>query len=281
MLDTAISAPVWQRSRGRAALGVAAVAGGGVRLTRLEQSGSARVFVPPIRTRAGSASDAEAVFLNTSGGLTGGDRLDIDITLERGARLTATTQTAERAYRSPEDAAHVTVRATVGDGARLDWLPQETILFEASHLRRDTRIDLAADAVCLMAETVVLGRHAMGEQPKAARFFDRRQMWRAGRPLWAEALALDASVLAACGNGAVLGGARALAVLAFADQGAEDAAGALRGVLDEPGVEGGASGFDGRCLVRLVAYDGFPLRRQVARLLSVLRPGPLPRVWQI
>ena len=75
MLDTAISAPVWQRSRGRAALGVAAVAGGGVRLTRLEQSGSARVFVPPIRTRAGSASDAEAVFLNTSGGLTGGDRL--------------------------------------------------------------------------------------------------------------------------------------------------------------------------------------------------------------
>jgi urease accessory protein len=55
----------------------------------------------------------------------------------------------------------------------------------------------------------------------------------------------------------------------------------VRAVLDQDGVTGGASALDGRLMVRLLAVDGWPLRRQILRLLAVLRAGPVPRVWQM
>lgn len=274
MLDTPTPAAQCQRSHGAAVLHLGAAG----RIDALSQAGSAKVFLH--RAPAADLS-SEAVFLNTSGGLTGGDRLAFDMALVPGARLTATTQTAERAYRSTGPAAHVRVTASVGPGARLDWLPQETILFEGAHLLRETEILLAADAGCLLAETVILGRHAMGEHPARARLTDRRRVLRDGRPVWHEALGLGPEALAAAGGAATFGGARAFAVVALIAPGAEDAVGPVRAALGEPGVEAAASGFDGRCLVRLMARDGWPLRRQLVRVLAALRPGPLPRVWQM
>ena len=55
----------------------------------------------------------------------------------------------------------------------------------------------------------------------------------------------------------------------------------LRRTPFSDGVEAAASGWDGKCVVRALAHDGFPLRRLVAQVLMTLRPGPLPRVWQI
>ena len=243
------------------------------RLDRLYQAGSAKAFIHPGDT------GPEVVFLNTSGGLTGGDTLRYGLDLAAGCRATATTQTAERAYRSDASSARIEVRHRLGPGARLDWLPQETILFDRSALRRDTLIELDSDAACLMLEAVVLGRAAMGERVAEVRFDDRRRIMRDGRPVLVEPLRLTTASLAA-GRG-VLQDARAFATLALVADGAEDALGPVRAVLDEPGVAGGASGFDGKLIVRLMAGDGWPLRRQILRLLAVLRPGPLPRVWQM
>jgi urease accessory protein len=78
-----------------------------------------------------------------------------------------------------------------------------------------------------------------------------------------------------------LGGARAFATLALVAQGAADAVERARAELTEEDVTGGASGFDGKLMIRLMATDGWPLKRQIMRLVSALRPGPLPRVWQI
>jgi len=267
--------PALQRSRGAAAVRLGPGAGRGA-LRGLAQSGSARAFLPRVH-----GGPVEVVFLNTSGGLTGGDSLSVALDLEPGARAVGTTQTAERAYRSTGAAAQVSVRATVGAGARLDWLPQETILFEGAHLRRETAIALAPDAACLMLETVVIGRAAMGERPARLTLHDSRHVTRAGRPVWADALRLDAEVLAGAEAPATLGGARAIAVLALIAQGAEDAAAPLRGIAPEPGCAAAVSGFDGRCIVRMMAVDGWPLRRQIARMLGQLRPDPLPRCWQI
>ena len=264
-----------QRSSGKAEVRFDLTAGR-VRLVDLHQSGSAKAMLPRV---AGPVP--EVVFLNTSGGLTGGDRLSYALTLGDGARVLATTQTAERAYASRGAAAAVEVSATVGAGGRLDWLPQETLIYEASHLVRETEIDLAVDASCLVSEMVVLGRQAMGETPSQARLTDCRMIRRNGRPVWADTLRIDADALANTGMPAMLGGARCLAVIAFVAAGATDAVGAVRAVLSEPGVEAAASGWDGKCVVRMLARDGWPLRRQVARVTSVLRGGPLPRAWQM
>ena len=228
----------------------------------------------------------EVVFLNTSGGLTGGDRLHYDLTLEAGAHVMATTQTAERAYDAAGGRAEARVTMSVGAAGHLAWLPQETILYEASHLDRVTEIDLAATASCLISETIVLGRAAMGENPRQLHLTDRRMVRRAGVPFWAETLRLDAALLALRETPALLGPARAFAVVALLGQGAEDAAPALRRVLTEPDCRAPdcrveVSGWDGKCVLRLAARDGWRLKKQMVRALSVLHRGALPRVWQM
>jgi urease accessory protein len=271
---TACSAPIVTHERSNGAAHVALLPGpNGGRLDRRHQQGSAKAFLHP------GLSGPEIVLLNTSGGLTGGDRLSYRIDLAAGCRATGTTQTAERAYRSGGGAAHVSVHHRVGAGAHLDWLPQETILFEGSHLARETVIDLAQGASCLMLESVVLGRAAMGETVTRTTLRDTRRITRAGKPVLIEPLHLSTEALTA--GPAILNGARAFATLALVRQGAEDAVDRARAALTEEGVTGGASGFDGKLVIRLMAGDGWPLRRQILRLLAVLRPGPLPRVWQI
>lgn len=264
--------PVAERSHGAARLSFRR-AGASTRLEGLHQSGSAKAFVHP------SASGPDVVFLNTSGGMTGGDRLSYALTLGEGCRVTATTQTAERAYRSADGVAEVTVRHDLGPGAHLDWLPQETILFDHSSLARTTDVGLGAGASCLLLEAVVLGRAAMGEVVRTLMFTDRRRVTRQGQPVLFEPLSLGTPALQA-GIG-VLQGARAFASLALVAEGAETRLAAVRAVLDEPGVDAGASGFDGKLTLRLMAADGWPLRRQILRVLEVLRDGPLPRVWQM
>lgn len=269
---TACLAPQHQRSHGAAHVGLLRRPAG-ARLDRLHQAGSAKAFVHP------GASGPEVVFLNTSGGLAGGDTLSYRLDLADGCRATATTQTAERAYRSTGRAAHVTVRHAVGVGAHLDWLPQETILFDSSDLVRETVIELAEDASCLMLEAVVLGRAAMGETLAKVSLRDTRRITRRGRPVLIEPLHLGTAALTA-GLG-VLNSARAFATLALVAQGAEDAAPLARATLTEASVDGAASGFDGKLVVRLMAADGWPLKRQIMQLVRALRPGPLPRVWQL
>lgn len=255
-----------QRAKGEARVTLGPTA----RLVRLRTEGSAKAILP------GGAEVPEVVFLNTSGGLTSGDALRFSLDLQ-GGRAVATTQTAERAYRATGIPARMEVDLTVGPGGWLDWLPQETILFDNAALDRRTVIDLAPGAGCLALEAVVLGRAAMGETLRHIRFRDRREIRRDGQPFWIDPLALDDAAL--CGGPACLGDARAFASIVLTD---ETALAPLRAVLDEPGVSASASAFAGRTVLRLLAGDGWPLRRQILRALQVLRAGrPLPRVWQI
>lgn len=257
-------------------MGEARVSFDGARLGQLRQVGSAKAQLPRISGRP------EVVFLNTSGGLTSGDRLDYSVSLSNGAQVTATTQTAERAYRANDGAARVRVSHDVGAGCWLDWLPQETILFNDSDVARDTHVALAPDAGCLLLESVVLGRAAMGEDVRRLNLCDRRKISRAGAAVFLEPLVLDTATLAHGGQSAILSGARAFATLVLCAQGAEDALGAARSALNHDAVEGAASAYDGKLVVRLLAADGWPLRQQILSLLHVLRRGtPPPRVWQM
>jgi urease accessory protein len=207
MLHEPIAPIRLQRTTG-AALVVLARVGGRMRLKGLRQEGSAKAFLPSVH-----GAVPEVVFLNTAGGLTGGDRLTFSLDIGPGAEAVATTQTAERAYASGGGTARMGVTMRVAAGGRLDWLPQETILYDAANLVRETEIALEGDARCLFAETVVLGRAAMGETLARVAFRDARLVRRDGRAVHAEPLAIDDAVLAAAGGAAVLGGARAFATV--------------------------------------------------------------------
>lgn len=273
-MNAAAETTLMQRSRGEASVALVS-SKSGTRLSGLRQKGSAKLILPRV------AGVPEAVFLNTSGGLTGGDALSYSVDLGPGVTAVATTQTAERAYRSSSGAARVRVDLAVGDGGFLDWLPQETILFDGANLDRKTTVTLGAGAGCLVLEMVVLGRQAMGETLSRISLRDWRQINAAdGTPLWVEPLVLSDRALQTGVAG--LGGVRAFATLCLIAPEAPDLLAPLRRVLDEPGVEAGASALVGRLMLRAHASDGWPLRRQIARCLKILRQGrPLPRVWQM
>ncbi|MFN3605736.1 MAG: urease accessory protein UreD [Cypionkella sp.] len=273
MFDQA-APPLLQRSAG-AAMARFDLRAGRTILADLRQEGCAKVMLP-----RSFGPVPEAVFMNTAGGLTGGDSLSYAITLGAGTTVCATTQTAERAYASTGSAAQVQISADLGAKARLDWLPQETILFEAAHLRRKTHVNLADGASVLLVESLALGRRAMGEVLRRAHITDQRTITRNGRPFWAETLRLDAGSLARSNEPALLGGARAMAVIAFIASGAEDAAPTLRALGQISGAQMAVSGWDGRCLIRITATDSWPLRAQMIRVISTLRAAPMPRVWQ-
>ena len=174
MFDLTAEASGMQRARGRAAVALSSSG----RVAELAQAGCAKAFLPRI-----PSSVPEVVYLNTAGGLTGGDRLSFSLTVADHSAAVGTTQTAERAYASSGGHADVDVALRVGAHARLDWLPQETILFDRSTLKRRTKADLGAGAIFMGLEVLVLGRAAMGETVNAVDLFDSREVWREGKPV--------------------------------------------------------------------------------------------------
>jgi urease accessory protein len=120
----------------------------------------------PIRVmfpRNGSSAMEEAVLINTAGGIAGGDRLECSVTALPGASIAVTSQTAEKVYRALDAPARVATTLKAHESARLAWLPQETIVFNAARIHRTTEIELFAGAQLLALEWLVLGRAAHGE----------------------------------------------------------------------------------------------------------------------
>src|SRR5262245_30064215 len=111
-------------NRARGAVKFAVRAQDGVtRRGDLHESGSLRVRFP-----SAEGEGLSGVFLNTAGGIAGGDRFDIEIAVGEGASLTLTSAAAEKVYRAPGKPAELNISLRVAAGARLSWLPQETIL---------------------------------------------------------------------------------------------------------------------------------------------------------
>ncbi len=271
MFDVVSPSPHLQRVHGRAAV---AFAGG--RLTDLAQAGAAKAMLPKMHGRA-----PEVVFLNTAGGITGGDRLSYALDLGAGDRAVGTTQTAERAYRSAGGVGRVDTRLSLGAGAVLHWLPQELILFDGAALSRDLHVEMAPDATLVMLETLIMGRAAMGETLAKLHLRDRRVVRRGDRLAMLEAVRINDADLAHC-SPAGLAGARAVASLTMIAPDAMDRRDALRQALPKDGgVRAAASAWGGRLTARFVAHDAYALRLAVARAIPVLTGQPLPRVWQI
>ena len=258
------------RARGTVRVGVALRAGAS-RLKDLYQHGSAKCLLPH------GTAQPEAILLNTAGGITGGDRFSWTGEAGPGAHLTLATQTAERLYRTqPGSTGRVDVRLIAGNGASLDWLAQETILFDGASVERHFDADLAEDARFLAVEPLVLGRAAMGETVSRAHLVDRWRIRRAGRLVWADTLRLSGAVARIAARPACFGPNRAAASVLYAGPDAADRLEAARALLP---AEGGASVRDGVMAVRMLARDGQALRAALIRFLTGFRAAALPRVW--
>lgn len=260
------------RANGQVVVSAHAV-NGVTRRTRVNESGSLRVRFPNA-----FEGELEAVLVNTAGGVAGGDHFGVDLTLGEGARLMATTAAAEKVYRTFGPEAVFDLRLNVASGAMLRWLPQETILFDQAKLSRRIEVDLAPDARLLLAETLVLGRAAMGEAVAQGQVFDRWRVRRDGRLVFAEALRLDGAIAEQLSHRAVAGGAVALATVLVAP--ADDSLVArVRELGENFRGEVAVSCWNGLAVVRCLASDSAILRHDLTAVLGAVSEVPLPRLW--
>lgn len=260
------------RARGSASLSVKARGNTSV-LNSLRHSGSLKLLFPRPHQPA-----LEAVMINTAGGVTGGDRFDLTATAAAGTELTLTTQAAERAYRAqPGETGRIRTHLVVGDGARANWLPQETILFQGCRLDRHLQIDLEASSRLLMCEALVFGRAAMGERLTDGVMQDRIDIRRCDQPLFQDAMTFCGDIAAHLAKPTVAAGAGALATVIFVAPDAEGRLAPLRRML---GSTAGASLIGSDLLIlRALAPDSYALRKVLMPILTDLLAAPLPKPW--
>lgn len=263
-----------QRAEGRAHI-TFGMRDGACRLHTLFQEGCAKIRLPtPLPGQC-----PEAIVINTAGGLTGGDRFRVEA--ELGVRTTAvlTTQACERIYRSIGNDAVVENNLHVAPGARLAWLPQESILFDGGRLARRLDVNLEGDAEFVAVEAVLLGRTAMGERVRTGSLRDRWRVRRDGQLIFADDLRLNGNIAEITASAATLGSRSAFATLFYAGNEFERL---LAPVRDALGEDGGASAWNGKLVVRLAAISGLLLRRRLEPILTLLLRGqPLPKAWQL
>ncbi|MFH7027765.1 MAG: urease accessory protein UreD [Heteroscytonema crispum UTEX LB 1556] len=125
-----------------------------------------------------------SVILHTAGGVVGGDRLSLNFHLQPNAQALITTSTASKIYRSNGLQARQTIEIKVDAGACLEWLPQETIVFNGAIYRQDLRVELATGASWIGWEITRFGRSARGEKFLQGEWRSHTEIWQEGKPLW-------------------------------------------------------------------------------------------------
>lgn len=268
-----------QRTTGHARLDIAAE-GGTARITDLYQDGAFKIRFPQRTATPG----VEAILINTSGGLTGGDALTFSCKAGSATRLSVTTQACERVYRSLGNEATYDVTLTLAEGADLRWLPQETILYDSSRFRRKVNIEMARDARLLLVETAIFGRQDMGEVYRSGLFEDCWHIKSDGVWIHAEQFSIAGNV-SSLSHPAGANGYLAMATLLLVAPDAESLLRACREILDNArDVLGGASFLQmdthGKLVVRAIGRSGYALRKATTRMISALSAGASPpRIW--
>jgi urease accessory protein len=248
------------------------------RIERFYQEGCLRSRLP----RAAEAGICDAVLVNISGGIAGGDELTTSIVVRSRGSVCVAGQAAERVYKAlgAEPAKIKTTISVEQDGA-LEYLPQETILFDGFALNRSLEIELAEGARYLGVESIVFGRRAMGENMRFGMLRDQISLRRNGRLLFHDMTRLDGDLAHLLGRNALANEAAAMATIIYAAPDAAEKLEGVRAVLHDTLCDAGASAFEGMLMARILAPSSHALRAAIIATLQLCRDGrPMPRVWQ-
>jgi len=224
-----------------------------------------------------------AALVMTSGGIAGGDRLAVGIDAGANVSATVTGQAAEKVYRALDEPARSEVRLNVEADAWLEYLPQETILFDQAKLQRRFEIDVATQGKLLACDMVVFGRTASGERFQRGLWQDRWRLRQGGKLVWADAMQVEG--LDTIDHPAGFAGASAHAMALYAGPDAKHwlerarvlAAGCQRAAVTVIG---------NVLLARFLDADAAAVRRALAQYIARLReavaglPARPPRLWQ-
>jgi urease accessory protein len=265
--------PLAARARGAVRARFAALDGRSA-IADLYEAGGLRLRFPR------NAQTCEAVLVNTGGGIIGGDRAELSFGVDAGADAMITTQSAEKIYRAQAEPAEIALSLAAGAGSRLEWLPQETILFEGAKLKRSFTLDMADDARVTLLEATTFGRLAMGEESINGLLADTWRLRRGGKLVYADNLRLDGGLGETLDRKTCGDGARATALFLHIAPEAESLVDLARDLLGPAKCAWGASAWNGLLAIRLLSPQPEKIRAALVPLLETLRGRSAPRVWQ-
>ncbi len=253
----------------------------GTRIVDVFERSPIRIMFPRI---SGGAVE-EAVFVNTAGGIAGGDRLESDVTALANASIAVTSQAAEKVYRALNEPARIATRLHACEAAKLAWLPQETILFNWGRLRRETEIEVSSGAELLALEWLVLGRVAHGEGMVGGHVTDSWRVRKDGRLIWADNFRTTDEIFPHLHRKALLSNCKAVGTLIFFGPYLDARLEFLRDIAPSLECHCAATSVGGLMIVRFAAPGPSDMRLGLRNLLHQfsreLGPGPfrVPKMW--
>ena len=280
MLDGGLRAdsilePRLQRSHGCLSLSVAA-RDGRTAVAGWYQAGAAKARAPKVYSHHG----IEALLINTSGGLTGGDTLDVSLAVGEAASGIFTSQASEKIYRSVGGTVSIKVDMSVAKDGCGYWVPQDTIFFDGAALSRELRFVAEESAEFLIMEPLVFGREAMGERVAKGRYRDSWRVSVDGQLVFAEEARLDGDVGAGLERPALGRGAKAFLTGLYRGPAMTDKRDALRGISCGEGTWAGASLLRGALSFRVAAQVPADMRRWMVAAYGILSGLPAPVAWR-
>lgn len=227
---------------------------------------------------------SHAILLHPPAGIAGGDSLTIDVSVGAGASALLTTPGAGKWYRADGRRAEQRIHLNIEAGGSLEWLPQESMVFDGADGDAALDVNLSGDAHFIGFDLWCLGRRARGERFERGRMHTRLRIARDGRPVFAEQATLRGSD-ARFASAAVLGGATVFgSLLAAAPDIDASLIEACRHERPTAGL-GAVTRLPGLLVARYRGDDAEAARHWFAALWAIVRPALLnrpacpPRIW--
>jgi urease accessory protein len=244
--------------------------------------------IGPLRVQKALYPEGEAVcqaiLLHPPSGIAGGDQLQISVTAAAGAHAQITTPGAGKWYRSGGQNAAQRVKLTVEEGATLEWLPQETIVFDGARARMETCVSLATDSRYIGWDILCLGRAASGERFEHGKFDLFCRVDRNSCPIWIERGSFS-------GNDAMLtspagwAGASVSGTLLAAFPHMPELLAACRAIAPADAASHSLTALPGLLVARYLGNSSEAARHWFAALWAIIRPvccgrpAVIPRIW--
>jgi urease accessory protein len=253
----------------------------GARIADIYQKFPIRLVFPRVEGRRCK----EVVIINTSGGIAGGDRLEIEVVALNAASASITTQAAEKIYRALDRPARISTSLKVLESAKLAWLPQETIVFNGARIARRTEIDLCSGAEIIALEWLILGRIESGEEVLGGYILDSWRIRVDGRLVWADGFRVADEMFAHLHRKALLSKWKAIGTLVYFGPCLDARLQVLREIAASLDCECAATIVGTIIIVRVAAAASADLKRGLRSLLDrfglELGPGPFgtPKMW--
>ena len=222
----------------------------------------------------------ELILINTAGGITCNDSIEINATIHN-SELSICTQAAEKIYAGIGDPAKVNININLNNST-LYWLPKELILFDNSKLRRNINVNLSDNSNLIFCETSIFGRKAMSEKIKNISLSDQWKINVNSSLKHFEAINMQGSMIDNYKNNYTFDNQSSLSTIIIFGEIIHQFESELRKIIENIGNHYcEMTKFDDKIIIRCIANDNYDLKKTLNFIMKNIIHDKLPKSWDL